>query len=81
MGPEILKRFYSFNIESILTGSITAWYGNWYGTRRCQRKALKIDKTPATPVIDCSLYYRLASRTGVPSLGQKGFSTVFTPKP
>ena len=26
MGPQILKRFYSFNIES--TGCITAWYGN-----------------------------------------------------
>ena len=26
MGPEILKRFYSYNIESI--GCITAWYGN-----------------------------------------------------
>ena len=28
MGPEILKSFYSYNIESILTGCITAWYGN-----------------------------------------------------
>ena len=28
MGPEILKRFYSCNIESILTGYITAWYDN-----------------------------------------------------
>ena len=28
MGPEILKRFYSCNIESILPGCITAWYGN-----------------------------------------------------
>ena len=28
MGPQILKRFYSSTIESILTGSITAWYGN-----------------------------------------------------
>ena len=28
MGPEILKRFYSCTIESILTGCITAWYGN-----------------------------------------------------
>uniref|UniRef100_A0A4W5RP02 Alkylated DNA repair protein AlkB homologue 8 N-terminal domain-containing protein n=1 Tax=Hucho hucho TaxID=62062 RepID=A0A4W5RP02_9TELE len=28
MGPEILKRFYSCNIDSILTGCITAWYGN-----------------------------------------------------
>ena len=26
MGPQILKRFYSCNIES--TGCITAWYGN-----------------------------------------------------
>jgi hypothetical protein len=28
MGPEILKRFYSCNIKSILTGCNTAWYGN-----------------------------------------------------
>ena len=28
MGPQILKRFYSCIIESILTGCITAWYGN-----------------------------------------------------
>ena len=28
MGPQMLKRFYSCNIESILTGCITAWYGN-----------------------------------------------------
>ena len=28
MDPQILKRFYSFTIESILTGCITAWYGN-----------------------------------------------------
>ena len=27
MGPQILKRFYSCTIESILTGCITAWYG------------------------------------------------------
>ena len=27
MGLEILKRFYTCNIESILTGCITAWYG------------------------------------------------------
>ena len=26
MGPQILKRFYSCTIESILTGCITAWY-------------------------------------------------------
>ena len=28
MGPQIIKRFYSCTIESILTGCITAWYGN-----------------------------------------------------
>jgi hypothetical protein len=28
MGPQILKRFYSCTIESILTGCIAAWYGN-----------------------------------------------------
>ena len=28
IGPQILKRFYSCTIESILTGCITAWYGN-----------------------------------------------------
>ena len=28
MGPQILKRFYSCTIESILTGCITGWYGN-----------------------------------------------------
>jgi hypothetical protein len=31
-------------------------------TRRCQRKVLKLSKTPATLVIDCSLCYRMASR-------------------
>jgi hypothetical protein len=28
MGPQILKRFYSCTIDCILTGCITAWYGN-----------------------------------------------------
>ena len=28
MGPDILKRFYSCTIKFILTGCITAWYGN-----------------------------------------------------
>ena len=28
MGPAILKRIYSCNIECILTGCITSWYGN-----------------------------------------------------
>ncbi|KAM9568419.1 uncharacterized protein ACWYII_008827 [Salvelinus alpinus] len=38
MCPEILKRFYSCNIESILTGCITAWYGNCSAS---ERKALQ----------------------------------------
>jgi hypothetical protein len=28
MGPQILKEFYSCIIECILTGCVTAWYGN-----------------------------------------------------
>jgi hypothetical protein len=27
MGPQILKKFYSYTIESILTSCITTWYG------------------------------------------------------
>ena len=38
MGPQILKRFYSCNIESILMGFITAWYGNCSAS---DRKALQ----------------------------------------
>ena len=38
MGPEILKRFFSCNIESNLTGCITAWYGNCSAS---DRKALE----------------------------------------
>ena len=38
MGPQILKRFYSCTIESILTSCITAWYGNCLAS---DRKALQ----------------------------------------
>ena len=34
MGPQILKRFYSCTIESILTSCITAWYGNCSASNR-----------------------------------------------
>ena len=37
-GPQIVKRFYSCTIESILTGCITAWYGNCSAS---DRKALQ----------------------------------------
>ena len=45
------------------------------------RGSPKICQTPVTVVINCSLCYRMASGTGVPSLGPKGFSTDSTPKP
>ena len=38
MGPQILKRFYSCTVESMLTGCITAWYGNCSAS---DRKALQ----------------------------------------
>jgi hypothetical protein len=38
MGPQILKRFYSCTIESILTGCITVWYGKYSAS---DRKALQ----------------------------------------
>ena len=38
IGPQILKKFYSCTIESILTSCITAWYGNCSAS---DRKALQ----------------------------------------
>ena len=38
MGPQILKKLYSYTIERILTGCITAWYGNCSAS---DRKALQ----------------------------------------
>ena len=38
MGPQILKKLFSCTIESILTGCITAWYGNFSAS---DRKALQ----------------------------------------
>jgi hypothetical protein len=37
MGPQILKKIYSCTIESILTGCITAWYGNCSASKALQR--------------------------------------------
>ena len=48
-------------------------------TRRCQRKAQHFFKDKSQTVIDCSLCYRMASCTGVPSLGPKGYLTASTP--
>ena len=51
-------------------------------TRQCQRMAQKLSTTPATPVIDCSLCYRMHVKQYIaPSLEPKSFSTAFTLKP
>ena len=109
MGPQILKRFYSCNIESILTGCITAWYGTCSAsdrkalqrvvrtaqyitraklpaiqdlyTRRCQWKALNIVKDPSPPSHSLFSLLPHGKRHRSSSLGLKGFSTAFTPKP
>jgi hypothetical protein len=61
MGPQILKRFYSCTIESILTGFISAWYGNCSASDRkaLQRVVLRL------PAIQ-DLYTRLC--TGTPCI-------------
>ena len=42
MGPKILKRFYSCNIECILTGCITASYGNCsVSDRKTQQRVVR----------------------------------------
>ena len=49
MGPQILKRFYSCTIESILKGCITAWYGNCLASdlRVCMAQYITGAKLPA----------------------------------
>jgi hypothetical protein len=34
MGPQILKKFYICTIDSIVTGCITTWYGNYSASDR-----------------------------------------------
>ncbi|CDQ57291.1 unnamed protein product [Oncorhynchus mykiss] len=68
MGPQILNRFYSCTIESILTGGVRG-------------KPIELSETPVTQVIDCFLCYCTANRPEAPSLGPKGSSTASTPKP
>ena len=42
MGLQILKRFYSCTIESILTGCMTIWYGNCSASdRKAQQRVLR----------------------------------------
>ena len=46
MGPQILKRFYSYTIENILlTGCITAWYGNCSASdRKALQRVVRMDQ-------------------------------------
>ena len=65
IGPQILKRFYSCTIESILTGCITAWYGNCSlldrnALQRLVRKAQYITKAKIPAIQD--LYTRRCQR-------------------
>jgi hypothetical protein len=59
--PKILKKFYSSTIESILTGCITAWYGNCSASdckaqQRIVRMAQYITGAKLPDIQD--LYYR-----------------------
>jgi hypothetical protein len=60
MGPQILKRLYSCTIESILTGCITACYGNCSASNH---KALKRVMRTAQYITGPSF---LPSRTSIP---------------
>jgi hypothetical protein len=66
MGLQNLKRIYNCAIESILTGSITAWYGNCLASDRkapqqlvCTAQYITEAKLPA--ILD--LYIRRCQRT------------------
>ena len=56
MGPKILKRFYSCNIE---TGCITAWYGNCSASNR---KVLQRVVRIAQYITGAKLYTRWCQR-------------------
>ena len=87
-GLQILKKFYSCTIESILTGCITTLYGNCLASDRkvlrmalpsrtpipgdVRRRPYKLTKIPTTQVIDCSLCYSTACGTDTPSLEPTG---------
>jgi hypothetical protein len=68
MGPQILKKFYSCNIKIILTGGITAWYGNDSASdckalQRVVRMAQYITGSKLTAIQD--LYNRWCKRKTV----------------
>ena len=51
-GPQILKKLYSWTIESIVTGCITAWYGN---CSNAERKSLQRVVLPAQYITGAKL--------------------------
>ena len=60
MGSQILKRFYSCAIENILTGCITAWYGNCSASdRKTLQRVVHTASTSPGPSF-------LPSRTSIP---------------
>uniref|UniRef100_A0A8K9WQU4 Reverse transcriptase domain-containing protein n=1 Tax=Oncorhynchus mykiss TaxID=8022 RepID=A0A8K9WQU4_ONCMY len=75
MGPQILKRFYSCTIEIIMTGCITAWYGNCSAS---DRKALQrgsaygpVHHWAKLPAIQ-DLYTRWSQRKALKNLKDSG---------
>ncbi|KAM9471619.1 uncharacterized protein ACWYII_007379 [Salvelinus alpinus] len=65
MGPQILKRFYSCIIENILTGCITAWYGNCSASdRKTLQRVVRTAQyiTGAKPPAIQDLYTRQCQR-------------------
>uniref|UniRef100_A0A673Y8U9 Reverse transcriptase domain-containing protein n=1 Tax=Salmo trutta TaxID=8032 RepID=A0A673Y8U9_SALTR len=68
MGPQILKKFYSCTIGSILTGCITAWYGNCSASDRkaLQRVMCTVQYIPGAKIPDIQdLYTRRCQSTAL----------------
>jgi hypothetical protein len=45
MGPQILKKLYTCTIESLLTGCITAWYGNCLANHKELQRVVRTART------------------------------------
>jgi hypothetical protein len=66
MGPQILKRFYSCTIKSILTGCITAWYVNCSASVRRNRGSCERPSTSLGPSFLPSKTYIIGGVKGKP---------------
>ena len=83
MGPQILIRFYSCTIESILTGCITVWYGNCSASdrkslQRVVRTAQYITEAKLPAIQD--LYTRTSTPGGVRGRPKKSGTLGFISK-